>query len=65
MFIAAGRIFSCGMQSYLQHVGSSSLVIEPGFPALGAQGFTHWTTRKVPEMILLSGRLTLLDTNLF
>ena len=37
--------------SYLQHVGPSSLVIEPGFPALGAQSFTHWTTREVPEMI--------------
>ena len=61
VLVAAQRIFDlhCSRQdiqlrdanSYLQHVGPSSLVIEPGFPALGAQSFTHWTTREVPEMI--------------
>ena len=41
IYLAAGGIFS------LWHVGSSSLTQAP---ALGALCFSHWTTRKVPEL---------------
>ena len=44
-------ICSCGMQSQLQHMGSSSWPeIKPRRPALGAHRPSHWTVREVPEV---------------
>ena len=43
-------ICSCGMQSQLQHMGSSSWPeTKPRRPALGAHRPSRWTAREVPE----------------
>ena len=40
-------IFTCNLQTYLQHVESSSLTRDQTrAPALGAWNLSHWTTRK-------------------
>ena len=47
-FVLAHELFSCGMQDLLPWPG-----MEPGPRALGAWSLSHWTTRKVPRVILL------------
>ena len=40
--------------SYLQHVGSSSLIREQIRPALGVWGPSHWATREAPVKTLIA-----------
>ena len=47
-FVAACRIFSCGMQDLVPWPG-----IKPRPPALGARSLNHWTTREVPKLWIL------------
>ena len=42
ILVGASRIFSCTMCNLVPPPG-----IEPGFPALGVQSLSHWTTREV------------------
>ena len=62
-----GDLFSCGMQTL--SCGLWDLVswpgIEPGPPALGPQGLSHWTTREVPtRMFLITFRTQDFSNNL-
>ena len=47
VLVLAFGIFSCSMWNLVPWPG-----IEPRPPALGARNLTHWTTRKVPMLIL-------------
>ena len=57
ILVVACGIFgvACWMNSYLQHVGSSS---QPGIelrsPALGVWILSHWTSREVTEYVYLT-----------
>ena len=53
------RILSCGMWHLVPRPG-----IEPWSPALGAWILTHWTTREVPDLVILklSGSLHHFET---
>ena len=41
---------SCGMLDPVPQPG-----IEPGPPALGAWGLSHWTAKEIPSMTLFGG----------
>ena len=56
--LAACRIFSCEMWNQVPWWG-----MEPGPPALGVWGLSHWTTREVPQptVEILTGGITLFN----
>ena len=48
VLVTALRIFHLCYGVWNGHVGSSSLIREPGPPELGVQSLSHWTTGEVP-----------------
>ena len=57
LFILAAPGLSCSMRDLLVAACMWDLVlppgIEPGSPALGAQSLNDWTTREVPNNVIL------------